>query len=76
MLKLLNDLLEISKIESGKLDLHIEPGNYIIFVEEVVRLNKIIAEKKKISLDFKYSENISEISFDNNRIKEVLNNLN
>ena len=76
MLKLLNDLLDISKIESGKLDLHIEPGNYIIFVEEVVRLNKIIAEKKKISLDFKYSENISEISFDNNRIKEVLNNLN
>jgi signal transduction histidine kinase len=76
MLKLINDLLDVSKIESGKLFLEIEPHNILDVIKHNVELNRVIANSKKINIDFTYSENIPPvILFDRAKIDQVLNNL-
>jgi len=75
MLKLLNNLLDISAIESGKLTLEFAPEDYRKFLESSMEDNGIIAEKKKISLHLKFEDNIPTINFDKNKLSQVINNL-
>ena len=74
MLSLLNDLLDISAIESGKLELNLIRRNYLKFLEHTVKLNSPLAGKKSISLELKHIGHIPEVEFDENKITQVLNN--
>lgn len=75
MLQLLNDLLDISKIEAGKLDLKTTKTNYIALVKQNIKINNFIAQKKNIKIvsDFETTNQILEI--DAGKIEQVLNNL-
>lgn len=75
MLNLLNDFLDISKIEAGKLDLKKEETDYIQVVEKNIKMNSFIAQNKKIKIvhEFEMSEQI--LSIDRGKIDQVLNNL-
>ena len=75
MLNLLNDLLDISKIEAGKLDLKKDEIDYIAFVIQNIRMNEFLAKNKgiKIVTDFEIPELI--VSIDDGKIDQVLNNL-
>ena len=75
MLELLNNLLDISKIESGKLELEITKNNYLDFVRKNIEFNKFFATEKGISIDLVASDDISLVDFDKNKIEQVLNNL-
>ena len=75
MLKLLNNLLDISKIESGKLDLEISKNNYPEFVRKNIEFNEFFATEKGISIDAVLSDNIPLVDFDKNKVEQVLNNL-
>ncbi|GAB4294609.1 MAG: hypothetical protein Kow0068_19410 [Marinilabiliales bacterium] len=72
---LLNELLDISKIESGLLELQIVKDNYVDFVTKNISINKIYAQKKNISLKLDIKSKIPEFPFDRTRIEQVLNNL-
>lgn len=74
MLALLNDLLDISMIESGKLELRVEQGSLKRLIEDQIHINRIIAEKKGIMLHARLSE-IPDALFDANRITQVIDNL-
>ncbi len=50
LLEMVNDLLDISKIEAGRYDLEREAFDARAIVEEVVRLSKDTAERKNITL--------------------------
>jgi two-component system sensor histidine kinase/response regulator len=74
MLALLGDLLNISTIESGKLDLQLKPGSFQQLVEERVSMYQVIAERKNIATHLDIEE-ITNFSFDAHRISQVIDNL-
>jgi signal transduction histidine kinase len=75
MMKLLNDLLDIAAIESGKIDLQLQSVSIPQYLTEVTSHNRFLAERKKISLVIQVAERVPAITFDRERIRQVLNNL-
>jgi PAS domain S-box-containing protein len=74
MLNLLNDLLDVSAIESGKFDLNWEPGNLGKLLKSRIDLVAFSADAKGINITTDIEE-MSEIEFDHTRIAQVLDNL-
>jgi signal transduction histidine kinase len=75
MLRLVNDLLDISHIESGKLTLHHQMCDLVAVVEANVALNRIIAGQKDIQVMVTVDPMTPQIWIDPHRIEQVLNNL-
>ncbi|MEQ8190665.1 MAG: hybrid sensor histidine kinase/response regulator [Candidatus Eremiobacterota bacterium] len=75
MRDMLNELLDITAIESGQLKLEIKVEDYIKFLKHIIKLNKPLADRKEISLELKVKDIIPPMSFDRNKITQVLNNL-
>ena len=72
---LLNDLLDISKIESGKLDLKIEHIDYISMVRQNLSMTRFVASGKNIRIVESFDQDQLLISIDLGKIGQVLNNL-
>ncbi|MCL2018583.1 MAG: ATP-binding protein [Oscillospiraceae bacterium] len=76
LLNIINDILDLSKIEAGKLD--IVPGRYDIpsLVNDNVQLNYLRYESKPIKLTINLDKDMPlELFGDEFRIKQILNNL-
>ena len=74
MLALINDLLDVSAIESGKFEMNLRLGNLKEVVENRIKLISLSAQAKQIAIASTL-EDVSEIEFDKNRISQVLDNL-
>jgi len=74
MLNLVNDLLDVAVIESGKLDLRIKKDNVVKVIEKCVALFQHGMNKKNIQVLTKFKE-IPEIPFDQTKIAQVMDNL-
>ncbi|MDR0238787.1 MAG: response regulator, partial [Deltaproteobacteria bacterium] len=75
-LGIINDLLDLSKIESGKMELL--PAKYEIasLINDAVQLNMALIGDKPIEFNLQVDENMpSEFFGDELRIKQILNNL-
>ena len=75
MLHLLNNLLDISKIEAGNLDLNKTEADYVAMVRERIRLNELLAKNKGILLVGDFESPIQKLFFDIEKMEQVLNNL-
>ncbi|NDJ74900.1 MAG: response regulator, partial [Chloroflexi bacterium] len=75
MIRLLNDLLSITAIESGKLRLRPDPVDVAAYLERIVLLNRRIAEEKDIALVTDLEPDLPLAVFDPDRIQQVMNNL-
>ncbi len=75
MLTLLNDFLDISKIEAGRLDLKSNEIEYISFVEQNIKMNRLIALNKKIKIVSDIEMDSQILHIDSGKIEQVLNNL-
>jgi signal transduction histidine kinase len=75
MLMLLNDLLDISTIESGNLKLRPTSVSLKQFIARILKLNRRIGEQKQIQLEAVIEDGVSSFRFDPQRIEQVLNNL-
>ena len=75
MMILLSDLLDITKIESGTLSLKIQPFNYLDLVKSVLKMNQLVATKKKIVFSLENQDESIEINADPVYLEQVLNNL-
>jgi signal transduction histidine kinase len=76
LLNIINDILDLSKIEAGKLEL--VPVKYDIpsLVNDTVQLNRLRYESKPIELSINVDENTPHYLFgDELRVKQVLNNI-
>ncbi|MEI6213695.1 MAG: HAMP domain-containing sensor histidine kinase [Desulfuromonadales bacterium] len=76
MLTLINDLLDISRIESGKLNLDCRTVNLHGLISGNLELNRVLANKKQISIHDSFHGDVPEtVDWDAQKIEQVLNNL-
>ena len=75
LLELINDILDVSAIETGKLDLNLENIEYIPFLKKSIVMNKQPAKDKNITLlMFLGNEKNIVICIDKIKISQVINN--
>ncbi|MDQ3099655.1 MAG: ATP-binding protein [bacterium] len=76
LIHLINDILDVSKIESGSIQLNIQPVKYTEIIEELIRDLTPKAQSKNIVLKFTKEADLPEtIQTDSVRVKEILINL-
>lgn len=75
MLGLVNDLLDISTIESGNLILTLFWVDPIKFVQHSATTNQILAGSKQITIQFEHDDVVPNLYFDKQKVAQVLNNL-
>lgn len=75
LLDLINDLLDMSKIEAGKHDLHIEEFSAREVIEATTRLLSVRAENRRIAISTAVSPPDALIAADPRAFKQILLNL-
>jgi GAF domain-containing protein len=75
LLSLINEILDLSKIEAGKLELNFEPVNLLRLIDEVIGTTGQLAEKNKNRLIVEAQENVGSLTADPIRLKQILLNL-
>ena len=75
LLGLINDVLEVSKIEAGKLDVHPRLISVKEVCESSMNFVRTFALKKSITLEYINKQSISTLHADPQRLKQVLVNL-
>lgn len=75
MLKLITDLLSISKIEAGKLTLEFAETDLIPLLQRTIELNRLLFEQKKIQIEFLADEGLPKVRVDATKVEQVLDNL-
>jgi signal transduction histidine kinase len=75
LLSLINEVLDLSKIEAGKLELNPEPVNLPRLIDEVIGTAGQLAEKNQNRLVVEAQENLGALTADSRRLKQILLNL-
>ncbi len=76
LLGIINDILDISKIEAGKMEIEKEKFDLFKVIKDVITLIKLKAEDKKLDVAIEYDPNLSsEFLGDALRINQILINL-
>src|SRR6266542_2854315 len=75
LLQLINDVLDLSKVEAGRMELHPETFTPAGAVEEVVALVSTLANKKQITLRHEIAPSLPAMTLDRHKFKQVLFNL-
>lgn len=72
---LISDLLNIVKIDAGKLGLDTKEVDFEILIDELLRMNVMAAESKKLKIEAVIETGIPKIIADPMRLLEVIENL-
>ncbi|GLH66048.1 sensor histidine kinase [Geothrix edaphica] len=75
LLGLLNDILDLAKIESGRLEVHCEPTGLSQLLEEVKPIAEAYPRRPGVELVWSDAAGIPEVMVDSSRLKQVLLNL-
>jgi signal transduction histidine kinase len=75
LLGLINEVLDLAKIEAGKMELQIDPALIQDVIEAVSNTMRSLAAKKSIDLRMESDERLGPFPMDGARVKQVLLNL-
>lgn len=76
LLNIINDVLDFSKLEAGKLSIEFVNFDIKSLIEEIVKTHTPRVESKGLELNYSFSSAIPDILVgDPNRIRQILNNL-
>ncbi len=75
LLQLVDQMLDLSKLESGKMSVNKISANIIPFLKYVFQLQEFYAEEKNISMRFLSESQSYEIEFDPEKLASIVSNL-
>jgi two-component system, cell cycle sensor histidine kinase PleC len=75
LLNLINELLDLSRIEAGKYELNEEAVSLVDIAEDCRRMMEIRAKGKQIDFSFSYANNLPKLWGDERAIRQVVLNL-
>ncbi len=75
LLDLINDVLDISKIEAGQLDIEADPFDLMASVNKVVGLVSPLAERKGLTLSLRTAGEMGTFVGDKRRVEQIIINL-
>ncbi|HZW22803.1 ATP-binding protein [Noviherbaspirillum sp.] len=76
LLTLINDLLDLSKIEAGKFELHESPADLQQFLHTICDIIRVKAEQKALDVVFDVAQSLpAAVMMDEKRLRQVLLNL-
>ena len=71
----INDLMDATRLETGKLTLEMKPGSLAGLIRQLVTVFDPVALRKQITLTEEVQQGLPEFPFDENRLMQVLVNL-
>jgi signal transduction histidine kinase len=74
LLQLINDILDLAKVESGRIDFHPENVDLAAVVGEATAIISGLAAKRKIALRVEIDQTLGRVHLDPIRLKQVLYN--
>lgn len=75
LLRLINDILDISKVEAGKMAIHLETFNINRLIEETISTVQPLIQQKNNQLLLQITEQLGEIHTDLTKVRQILFNL-
>lgn len=75
LLQLINDILDLAKIEAGRLELDCSYFNPQTSIEDIINIVKTLASKKQIQIITTFHEALPQIFADQAKYKQILYNL-
>lgn len=75
LIHLVNDMLDVSRITSGKIQLHEQPFNPVTLAEEVAQLFLAKAMQRHIKMAVKADKTVPMLTADREKMQQVLGNL-
>lgn len=75
MLSLINNLLDVKMVESGRLNLDLAKTDVVALIRQSVELNNFLAESKGIGIHFVYEGPALQLNLDQAKMEQVLNNI-
>jgi signal transduction histidine kinase len=74
LLQLVNDVLDLAKVESGKMEFRREAVEVAPLLDEVRDVLRILADKKRIAISIEIGANLDTVVTDGARLKQVVYN--
>ncbi len=75
LLDLLNDILDMTTIDSGELQLRKSKEDLVEIIQSVANINKLTAERKNIQLEFTHTDVEETVFIDGLKVRQVIENL-
>ncbi|MBI4051693.1 MAG: PAS domain S-box protein [Elusimicrobia bacterium] len=75
MMRLIDDYLDLEKIEAGQVNFDLKPLELVPFLEQVLEANRGLAQTAKLRLTLDYQDAAAKVLADRDRLTQVVTNL-
>ena len=75
LLELINNVLDLSKIEAGRMDVYSEPAGVRDMIERAFGVVESLTEGRAVKLSFNVEDGLPAMRTDRNKVQQILINL-